>query len=67
VFPPLAHPKILSRHATLQVQFALSSSLVFSRTDLVTDSERFYGSVLKLFEDEEEKEEVSDLLTWWNW
>jgi hypothetical protein len=66
VFPPLAHPKILSCHATLQVRFTLSSSLVFSQMDLVTDSERFYGSVLKLFEDEEEKEEVSDLLTWWN-
>ncbi|KIM77880.1 hypothetical protein PILCRDRAFT_824854 [Piloderma croceum F 1598] len=49
-----------------QVRFALSSSPVFSRTDTVTDSERFYNSMLDLFEDVEEKEEVNDLLTWWN-
>jgi len=39
---------------------------VFSRTDTATDSERFYNSVLDLFEDPEEKEEVNDLITWWN-
>jgi hypothetical protein len=49
-----------------QVRFALSSSPVFSRTDTVTDSERFYNTVLDLFDDIEEKEEVNDLLTWWN-
>jgi hypothetical protein len=49
-----------------QVRFALSSSSVFSRTDTVTDSERFYNSILDLFEDVEETEEVNDLLTWWN-
>jgi hypothetical protein len=32
----------------------------------VTDSERFYASILDLFEDVEEAEEVNDLLTWWN-
>jgi hypothetical protein len=47
----------------LQVRFALSSSPVFSRTDTTTDSERFYTSVIDLFEDVEEKEEVDDLLT----
>lgn len=30
----------------------------------MTDSERFYNSMLDLFEDVEEKEEVNDLLTW---
>jgi hypothetical protein len=50
----------------LQVRFALSSSPVFSRTDLVTDSERFYNSVLDLFEDIEERAEVDELITWWN-
>jgi hypothetical protein len=50
----------------LQVRFALSSSPVFSRTDTSTDSERFYTSVLELFEDVEENEEVNDLLAWWN-
>lgn len=49
-----------------QVRFALSSSPVFSRTDTVTDSERFYSSVLDLFDDTEEKVEVNDLILWWN-
>ena len=49
-----------------QVRFALSSSPVFSRTDTITDSERFYNTVLDLFEDVEEREEVNDLLNWWN-
>jgi hypothetical protein len=51
---------------TMQVRFALSSSSVFSRTDTVTDSERFYNSVVDLFEDVEEQEEVNELQTWWN-
>jgi hypothetical protein len=50
----------------VQVRFALSSSPVFSRTDTVTDSERFYTSVLDLFDDIDEKEEVNELLIWWN-
>ncbi len=49
-----------------QVRFALTSSPVFSRTDTVTDSERFYNTVLDLFDDVEEQEEVNGLLTWWN-
>jgi hypothetical protein len=39
---------------------------VFSRSDTATDSERFYDSVLDLFEDIEEREEVEDLMIWWN-
>ena len=50
----------------VQVRFALSSSPVFSRTDTATDSERFYNSILDLFFDPEEQEEVNDLLGWWN-
>jgi hypothetical protein len=50
----------------LQTRFALSSSAVFSRSDTVTDSERFFSSIVELFEDPEEKEEVEDLLVWWN-
>ena len=42
------------------------SAQVFSRTDLVTDSERFYISILELLEDSDEKDEVEQLLTWWN-
>jgi hypothetical protein len=39
---------------------------VFSRTDITTDSERFYNSILELFDDDEEKDEVNDVLGWWN-
>ncbi|THH06871.1 hypothetical protein EW146_g9483 [Bondarzewia mesenterica] len=49
-----------------QVRFALTSSPIFSRTDIVTDSEHFYTSILELFEDIEEQEEVSALIVWWN-
>jgi hypothetical protein len=50
----------------LQARFALTSSAVFSRTDTVTDSERFYQSILELFDDIDEQEELRDLLVWWN-
>ncbi|KAG2739670.1 hypothetical protein P692DRAFT_201873013 [Suillus brevipes Sb2] len=49
-----------------QVQFALSSSSVFSRSDTSTDSETFYHSLLDLFEDPDESKEVDELLIWWN-
>jgi hypothetical protein len=39
---------------------------VFSRTDTVTDSERFYNSILELFDNIDEREEIDDLLVWWN-
>lgn len=32
----------------------------------MTDSERFYNTVLDLFDDVEEQVEVNELLTWWN-
>ena len=50
----------------LQARFALTSAQVFSWTDLVTDSERFYNSILDLLDDSEEKDEVDQLLMWWN-
>lgn len=50
----------------MQARFALCSLAVFSRTDLVTDSERFYDSVIEYFEDPDEKDEVEQLLAWWN-
>ncbi|KIM89596.1 hypothetical protein PILCRDRAFT_60503 [Piloderma croceum F 1598] len=49
-----------------QIRFALSSSPVFSKTDTVTDSERFYNSILDFLEEPDEKEEVDELLVWWN-
>jgi hypothetical protein len=50
----------------LQVRFSLSSTPVFSRTDTVTDSERFYTSVIELLEDPEEIDEIKGLIVWWN-
>jgi hypothetical protein len=42
------------------------SSPVFSRTDTITDSEKFYNTILDLLDDPDEKKEVDDLITWWN-
>ena len=42
------------------------SSPIFLHTDTVTDSERFYNSLLELFEDPDEKQEVDELQVWWN-
>lgn len=59
----------LSTHLALnhhQLRFALSSSSVFCRTDTSTDSERFYQSVLDFLDHPDEKDEVRDLLNWWN-
>ena len=39
---------------------------MFSRADSVTDSERFYNSILELFDDIDEREEIDDLFVWWN-
>jgi hypothetical protein len=50
-----------------QLRFALSSSSVFCRSDTATDSERFYESVLDFLDHPEEKDNVADLLNWWNW
>ncbi|KAH6890744.1 hypothetical protein BKA70DRAFT_1068276, partial [Coprinopsis sp. MPI-PUGE-AT-0042] len=49
-----------------QVRFALSSSPTFSRTDLVTDSERFYGSVIEAFTTPQYQVRVKQLLNWWD-
>ncbi|TEB25444.1 hypothetical protein FA13DRAFT_1637543, partial [Coprinellus micaceus] len=49
-----------------QVRFALSSQAVFSRTDLVTNSEYFYNLIIDVLEDPEEPVEAVELLRWWN-
>ncbi|KIM64222.1 hypothetical protein SCLCIDRAFT_23572 [Scleroderma citrinum Foug A] len=49
-----------------QARFALTLVQVFSRTDLITNSERFYTSILNLLDDTDEKDEVDQLLMWWN-
>ncbi|KAG1876944.1 hypothetical protein C8R48DRAFT_745441 [Suillus tomentosus] len=53
-------------YIAMQVRFALTPSPVFSCTDTVTDSERFYNSILDIFEDTDEQQEVDDLVVWWN-
>ncbi|KAJ3546955.1 hypothetical protein NMY22_g1848 [Coprinellus aureogranulatus] len=49
-------------YVATQVRFALSSASIFCRTDKETDSETFYTSVLEVFEDPEEQDEVKDLI-----
>ncbi|KAG2335428.1 hypothetical protein BDR05DRAFT_978950 [Suillus weaverae] len=51
---------------SITVRFALSSSLVFSRTNTATNSETFYHSLLNLLENPDEPKEVDELLVWWN-
>jgi hypothetical protein len=44
----------------------LSSTAVFSRNDKITDSERFYNSIVSFLEDPEEEMDVKKLLVWWD-
>jgi hypothetical protein len=60
-------PQNTDYYCLTQLRFALSSSSVFCRSDTSTDSERFYDTVLEFLDDPEEKDEVDDLLSWWNW
>lgn len=53
-------------HAYVKVRFALCSASVFARTDTVTDSERFYLTVLEILSDPDEAKEVGELLEWWD-
>ncbi|KAI5987128.1 hypothetical protein EDC04DRAFT_2873476 [Pisolithus marmoratus] len=54
-------------HGMQTARFALTSMYpsVLS-DDLVTDSERFYTSILELLEDPDEIDEVGQLIGWWN-
>ena len=49
-----------------KVRFALMSTQIFLWTDLIMDSEQFYNSILELLEDPDEKDEVDQLIGWWN-
>ncbi|KJA15039.1 hypothetical protein HYPSUDRAFT_109097, partial [Hypholoma sublateritium FD-334 SS-4] len=53
-------------YAATQARFALSLSGVFNRSDTVTDSERFYNSILELLQEPDEADQVDSLLSWWN-
>ena len=58
--------KVVPLTDLLQAHFALTSAQVFSRTDLITNLECFYTSILDLLGDPDEKDEVNQLLMWWN-
>ena len=60
------HNKVVPHIDLCQACFALTLAQVFSRTDLVTNSECFYTSILDLLDDPDEKDEVDQLLMWWN-
>ncbi|KIM61385.1 hypothetical protein SCLCIDRAFT_122130 [Scleroderma citrinum Foug A] len=53
-------------YVAMQVHFALTSTQVFSCTDLITDSKHFYNSITELLDETDEKDEVDQLLMWWN-
>ncbi|KIK25264.1 hypothetical protein PISMIDRAFT_9647 [Pisolithus microcarpus 441] len=53
-------------YAAMQAHFALTSTQVFSHTDLVTDLEQFYNSIMELLKDPNEIDEVELLIGWWN-
>ncbi|KJA21687.1 hypothetical protein HYPSUDRAFT_140274 [Hypholoma sublateritium FD-334 SS-4] len=53
-------------YTATQARFALCASSMFNRNDTVTDSERFYNSILEILEHPDETVEVERLLTWWN-
>lgn len=57
---------IFTNQKAKQVRFALSSSPIFTRTDAETDSARFYNSVLEFLDDPDERNEVDQLLEFWN-
>ncbi|KIM50120.1 hypothetical protein SCLCIDRAFT_34632 [Scleroderma citrinum Foug A] len=58
--------KTLLTYVVMQAHFALTLAQVFLCTDLVTNSEHFYMSILELLDDPQEKDEVDQLMTWWN-
>ncbi|KZP11713.1 hypothetical protein FIBSPDRAFT_756419 [Athelia psychrophila] len=53
-------------YVATQVRFALSSQSTFARTDSITDTERFYNSIMVLFRNKDELSEVNELTAWWN-
>ena len=50
--------KVVSHIDSCQARFALTLVQFFSHTDLITDLECFYTSILNLLDDTDEKDEV---------
>ena len=49
-----------------QVRFVLGSATCFSRKDTVSDSERFYLTVYDFLTNPQERQNVGELLQWWD-
>ena len=49
-----------------QVRFVLGSATCFSRKDTISDSERFYITVYEFLTAPEERQNVGELLQWWD-
>ncbi|KAF8838878.1 hypothetical protein BDN67DRAFT_982216 [Paxillus ammoniavirescens] len=59
--------RIYGMHCITKASVAyISTQASRSLQYLITDSEHFYNSILALLEDPDEKEEVDQLMTWWN-
>ncbi|KAF7967745.1 hypothetical protein HWV62_33274 [Athelia sp. TMB] len=53
-------------YVATMVRFSLTSSNTFSRSDYVTDSERFYNTVMLLFTDIRARGRMNELKAWWD-
>ncbi|KAI6017489.1 hypothetical protein EDC04DRAFT_2576705 [Pisolithus marmoratus] len=58
--------KVSIVYVAMQTCFSLTSAQVFSHTDLITDSEQFYSSIMELLDNSNKSNEVDQLITWWN-
>ena len=57
---------VILRLTGAQVRFILGSATCFSRKDTVSDSEKFYFSVYEFLTAPEERQNVAELLQWWD-
>ncbi|KAI0710854.1 hypothetical protein C8Q76DRAFT_694848 [Earliella scabrosa] len=53
-------------YVAMLVRFVLGSATCFSRKDTVSDSERFYLTVYQFLTNPLERQNVGELLQWWN-
>ncbi|KAL4075226.1 hypothetical protein V8B97DRAFT_2022238 [Scleroderma yunnanense] len=67
VFTSPITPSSITYIATQLLNINVRSDFsVFLCMDTVMDSEQFYNLLLELFEDPDEKQQVNELLVWWN-
>ncbi|KAJ2925451.1 hypothetical protein H1R20_g11642, partial [Candolleomyces eurysporus] len=53
-------------YVAMMVRFSLSASASFIKNDKMMEHESFFNTLLEFLEDENEGDEVSQLLDWWN-